>query len=68
MEQLEEGQKIAKYRIDAMNSGSWEEIASGQTVRHKCIHKIKSVKVKKLRFVCLNSLTEPVGLSSLAVY
>jgi len=68
MEQLADGQKIAKYRIDAMITGTWVEIASGQTVGHKRIHKVKRDKVKMLRFVCLDSLAKTIEIRSLAVY
>ena len=54
MEQLADGQKIAKYRLDALISGTWGEIASGETVGHKRIHTIKKENVEKLRFVCLD--------------
>lgn len=68
MEQLADGQKIAKYRIDAMIDGKWKEVASGQTVGHKRIQKIGKIRIGKLRFVCIESLVEPIALRSLAVH
>jgi len=68
MEDLTEGQKVAKYLIEAQVDGQWKTIAQGQTIGHKHIDKMEPMTASAIRFTCTESLVKPVQVRSLAVY
>lgn len=68
MEDLSDGQKIAKYRIQAYVDNDWKTIAEGQTVGHKRIEQFEPVDTDAIRFECIESVAKPVKIKSLAAY
>jgi alpha-L-fucosidase len=68
MEDLTDGQKIAKYKIEAQLDGRWKVIAEGQTIGHKRIDRFEPVTAAAVRFTCTESLVKPVVVRSLAAY
>jgi alpha-L-fucosidase len=68
MEGLAQGQKIARYRIEALVAGRWTTVAEGQTVGHKRIDRIAPVTTTSLRFVCLEALERSVTIRGFAAY
>ncbi|SFV17537.1 hypothetical protein, partial [Pseudoduganella namucuonensis] len=68
MEGVAEGQKIARYRIEARVDGGWKTIVEGQTVGHKRIDRVAPIDVTALRFVCTEALERTVNIRSFAAY
>jgi len=68
MEDLRDGQKIAKYTIEAQVAGEWKTIVQGQTIGHKRIDQFAPVTAAAVRFTCTESIAQPVVMRSLAVY
>jgi alpha-L-fucosidase len=68
MEGLAQGQKIARYRIEALVAGRWTKVAEGQTVGHKRIDRIDPVTTAALRFVCVEALERSVTIRAFAAY
>jgi alpha-L-fucosidase len=68
MEDLRDGQKIAKYTIDAKVDGKWKTVAEGETVGHKRIDQFAPVTATAVRFTVAKSIAEPVVVRNLAVF
>ena len=69
MEDLREGQKIRAYSIEAREpGGAWTRIVTGQSVGHKRIDRFAPIRTDALRFSCLQSLAEPIGIRRFAAY
>jgi alpha-L-fucosidase len=68
MEEQARGQKIARYRIEARIDGRWKTVVEGQTVGHKRIDRIAPIMASALRFVCVESVEEPVSIRNFAAY
>ncbi|SFV17530.1 alpha-L-fucosidase [Pseudoduganella namucuonensis] len=68
MEGVAQGQKIARYRIEARVDGGWKTIVEGQTVGHKRIDRVEPVTVTALRFVCTEALERSVNIRGFAAY
>jgi len=60
MEDIAQGQRIARYAIDGYRSGGWFELAAGSTVGHEKIDRFDVVEVEKLRLRVLGSLAPPI--------
>ncbi|HEY4788306.1 MAG TPA: alpha-L-fucosidase, partial [Bacteroidales bacterium] len=50
MENIADGQKIAKYQIEAKIGGTWQVITQGKTIGHKRIELFKPLLVSAIRF------------------
>ena len=59
MEDLEKGERIRKYHIEARVDGRWKVICEGSSVGHKRIHKINEVSVDQIKLVVDSSIDEP---------
>jgi alpha-L-fucosidase len=68
METLTHGQKIAKYKIEALVNGQWKFVVEGQTVGHKRIDAVQPITASAIRFTCTESLVQPIGIRSFAAY
>jgi alpha-L-fucosidase len=66
-EDIAQGQRIRRYRVEAQHNGAWQTIANGQSVGHKKIHSVNSVTTQKLRLIVSESVCAPV-LSSFAAF
>lgn len=58
-EQIENGEHIRHYFLQAKVAGRWEDICSGQSVGHKCIREFKPVTTSRLRLVFDKYVKEP---------
>jgi alpha-L-fucosidase len=68
MEDLADGQKIAKYQLEARVNDQWKVIAEGQTVGHKRIDQLDPITAMAIRFTVTEALAKPVLIRSLAAY
>lgn len=68
MEDLHDGQKIAKYTIEAQVDGKWTIIAEGKTIGHKRIDQFAKVSATALRFTVTRSIVKPAVMRSIAVF
>jgi len=66
-EMIQKGERIRKYRIDAWIDNHWIEIASGESVGNKRIHKFKEIKTSKIRLNIIESTGTPL-IKNFAVY
>ncbi|MFV0378090.1 MAG: alpha-L-fucosidase [Mangrovibacterium sp.] len=60
MEDLHNGQKIAKYKIEAEIDGEWKTIVEGQTIGHKRIDHFEPVNATAMRFEVTDAIAKPV--------
>lgn len=82
-ENIANGQKIAKYTLEAYFEGEWRPLEPRnrldawspynsypgfETIGHKKIDRVSAVTTDRIRFRCLESVVSPVELRSLAVY
>ncbi|SEO07322.1 alpha-L-fucosidase [Mucilaginibacter gossypiicola] len=68
MEDLQKGQKIARYTLEAKIDGQWKQIAEGQTIGHKRIESFPDVTGTALRFKVINDITEGAMMCSISVF
>ena len=83
MENIVNGQKIAKYTLEAFVDGKWQTLEpmnrlvaqkpynsnpGYETIGHKKIDRIRPVTTNRIRFHCLESVAKPVEIRSLAVF
>jgi alpha-L-fucosidase len=68
MENLEAGQKISSYLIEAEVNGEWKKIINGQTIGHKRIDQFEPIVASAIRFKVTGSVSEPAVLRSIAVF
>ena len=59
-EEIIHGERVRSYQIEAWIDGSWQKIASGQSIGHKRIQLIEEVQTSKLRIVIEESIAEPI--------
>jgi len=58
MEWLNDGQHIQQYAIEIYRGGKWLQIAGGQAIGHKRIHRFPPVTSSRVRLNILSSSTE----------
>jgi alpha-L-fucosidase len=58
-EQIENGEHIRQYSLQAKVAGRWQDICAGQSVWHKCIREFKPVTTSRLRLVFDQYVKEP---------
>ncbi len=83
MENIVNGQKIAKYTFEAFVDGQWETLEPRnnlkawkpynknpgfETIGHKKIDRVEPITTNRVRFRCLESVMQPVELRRLSVY
>lgn len=66
-EDIQFGERIRNYSIEAKVKGKWREIARGQSIGHKRIHIIEEVEVSKIRLNIQEAIAEPI-IKNLSVY
>ena len=69
MEDIQDSERIRRYVIEMSNDSgtTWQQIASGESVGHKRIHKITSVTADRIRLRVLEQVAIP-KIRKLAVY
>ncbi len=58
-EQIEHGQTVARYRVEAMVNGAWMTASRGTTIGHKKIDRFAAVTSDKWRVVVEESIAKP---------
>lgn len=66
-EMINQGERIRKYSIEAWIDNQWVEIATGESVGNKRIHKFKKIKTPKIRFNVIESKGTP-HIKTFSVY
>lgn len=67
-EDIEHGERVRSYRLEALLDGSWQEIASGSCIGHKRIHRLpEAYQSTAVRLVVTDSVAPP-RMRRLAVY
>lgn len=66
-EMINQGERIRKYSIEAWIDNQWVEIATGESVGNKRIHKFKKIKTPKIRFNVIESKGTP-QIKTFSVY
>jgi len=67
MEDLNCGENIRKYKIEALVRGGWIKIAEGSSVGHKKIDVVKGICASKIKFTVLEKSDE-IKVKSFAIY
>ncbi len=83
MENIVNGQKVAKYTLEAFIDDKWQTLdprnrvmarkpynndPGYETIGHKKIDRFSPVVTNRIRFRCLEAITEPVEIRSMAVF
>lgn len=58
-EDIPSGERIRKYRIEALSDGQWITVADGESVGHKRIQYFPTVEAAALRLVVVDSRAKP---------
>lgn len=58
-ENIAQGERIGRYRIEAKVNGKWQTVCNGQSVGHKRIERFSPVTASALRLTVLESLALP---------
>ena len=66
-EDINQGERVRKYMIEAEHDGKWKEIASGSAIGHKKIDKVSSIVTSKVRLVILEAVASPI-IRNFAIY
>jgi alpha-L-fucosidase len=66
-EDIELGERVRKYYVEARINGKWKRVAEGLVIGHKRIQEVEPVSTKELRVIIEESVAEPV-LKSFKVY
>ena len=68
MEDLQAGQKISEYIIEAQVDGDWKTIVEGKTIGHKRIDQFVPVTASAIRFSVTSSIVKPAVMRSIAIF
>jgi len=68
MEDLQAGQKISEYIIEAQVDGNWKTIVEGKTIGHKRIDQFEPVTASAIRFSVSGSLVKPAVMRSITIF
>lgn len=60
MEDYREGERVRRYRVEALQNGLWTTVTSGSQIGRKHIHVFKEVLADALRLVVEESAGEPL--------
>lgn len=60
-EQIAQGERVREYTVEGLTGGqdNWRELAKGQSIGHKWIHRFAPVEVAKIRLRVTSSTAEP---------
>jgi alpha-L-fucosidase len=66
-EQIERGQAVARYRVEARVNGAWSVVSRGTTIGHKKIDRFPAVTAERVRVVIEESVG-PVQLGDVGLF
>lgn len=58
-ENIQNGERIRQYKVEAKVNGKWQTVCSGESVGHKRIEKFDPVEATALRLTVLQSTALP---------
>lgn len=61
-ERIADGQRVARWRVEAMTSGASREIASGTTIGYRAIRRVAPVEATRLRVLIDDAVEPPLAL------
>lgn len=67
-ENISDGERIRKYRVEGLAKGSWKLLCEGQSIGHKRIEEFNSQECSKIRLIVEESIAEPEIKSLSAFY
>jgi len=68
MEDIIHGERVRDYQVEGrVGDGTWQVLASGQSIGHKWIHRMEPVEVASLRLTVTRTAAEP-QIRSFAAY
>ncbi len=59
-EDIDKGQRVRAYSIQAYTKGQWKIIAQGESIGHKRIHQIQPIEVEQLKLVIDQKILLPI--------
>jgi alpha-L-fucosidase len=68
MEDLQTGQKISAYTIEAQVDGKWKTIVEGETIGHKRIDQFEQVTTSAVRISVTSSVVKPAVMRSITIF
>ncbi len=60
MEDIAQGERLRKYRVEGLTGGDWQELCRGLAVGHKRIEQFAPVEVSRIRLICEEAAATPV--------
>ena len=58
-EEITQGQRVARYRLDASDGGAWRTIARGTTIGARRLARVKTSRVRRLRLTIADAVERP---------
>ena len=58
-EEITQGQRVARYRLDASDGGAWRTIARGTTIGARRLARVKASRVRRLRLTIADAVERP---------
>jgi len=68
MENLEQGQVVAKYTVEGLVDGHWQELCQGESIGHKRIEPIAPVRASAVRLKIDKALAGSASIRFFAAY
>jgi alpha-L-fucosidase len=59
-EAIEQGQTVARYRVDAWSDGRWATISRGTTIGHRKLDRVTPTRTDRVRVVVEEAVGSPV--------
>ena len=66
-EAIEHGQTIARYRVNAWDSGAWQTISRGTTIGHRKLDRVPVTRAERVRVV-MEDAVGPVALAGISLW
>lgn len=67
-EDIQYGQYIKKYKVEAYSAGKWQIIAEGQSIGRKRIQKIKTIETDKIRLSLIGDGMDKMRIKKINVF
>jgi alpha-L-fucosidase len=61
-EDIEQGQRVASYQVEALIEGTWREVAHGTTIGYRRLHEIAPIRTMQLRVTIKDAVESPLPL------
>jgi alpha-L-fucosidase len=61
-EQIEQGQRVARYRIEGWTNGAWKELSRGETIGYCKVAVFDPVELTRVRVTVEDAIARPLPL------